>query len=751
MRHLSLIESVDDAGPDEASNADPGETRGLNARRLLQQPRMAGDVQATATATNATLSAAPVPSSAKQQPNSKSDDQRLKRHLRERREARAALVIEKIWRGHAVRRDMARLEADVVDLQSLWRGYVARMRMISLAEAREPGSDPGEADFSQDGEQYQDAEEEIQRSDVGSNEVSPEDRDPREQFYDDMQVVLEVIGVEINREPTINGQSIDLWDLYRLARQQDCELEARNWKLITEGLGFEPVNGLVWKVQACYLQNLAEFEHHMKTFESNDSVDEEAVEEQGEIGSDAALGTIQPTSDAVTAPKQPAADSSSPAYRSSPPIARSKRILEHTDLLRSGSGYPSSGPRKRRRVDRSSVIPPTPEEKLGLSKTPLDSPAMPDNSSPLKKKKKDLINGGAIDICTESDLDELLGEGIGDAGGQDELPTLSNRDRKTFIEPETQDWHLPQDPFLLDDEDDVSPSQQLHLESDVVNGPQQIVPKDRSAVVEEEHLSVPTRKNSEGLGGLSTRVLRSNSQRAATILTSSRVPITGKVKKRTLPDSYQRKKAPTASATNGYSVSQSQLQRNDTITVRPSSTAPVRAMSDKTSLPRQASPYTPAHGAKSSTNRTLAFSPPAPQQLTTDMGAPASQNTEAWEAAHVEAQFSHFQALGYKTNHIHQAMEAATMSRGPMVVALESLSKGAGLPQNEPGVWTPQDCNNLRMIKKYERQIGKGKGIAGPMDSKIKVMAWELGKKHSEKEVEFRWKFMQMAGETEGV
>lgn len=752
IRHLSLLEAVDDAGPDEASNADSGEARRIDQQRL-QQPLAIGisETPATDRLRNSTRK----PSSPKQQPNPRFDDQRLKRQLRERREARAALLIEKNWRGHAVRRDMAKLEAAVVPLQSAMRGFVARMRMTALAEARRADPKSDGADTTLDDEQYETATDELQGEDVSSIEMLPNDHKSREQFYNDLKVVSGFIGAEIDNQPTINGQRIDLWDLYRLALQQNCELDARDWKLVTEGLGFEP--GAVYKVQACYLQNLVEFEQQMKSFEGNDGLDEEIVEEgeeeEGEDGGHAvAAECLQPISDFATGPKEIVADPSSPAYRSSPPVVGSKRSLEHTDLLRSDSGYPSSGPRKRRRVDRNSVIPPTPENKLGVPGVKLHDPGMQGKSSPLKPKA--LHNGDAIEISSDDESGESDGEVINSIEENDELPARTSPSKQKFIEPETQDWRNSQDPFPMGVDDDPSPSQQLLMESDAFKSPQQVVPSNRIPVAT-AHPSRPAEEVSERLGGSSTRALRSNPGRRAkpaTLTSSLRAPLSGQVRKRTLPAAYQREAAsalPNNSPAAGLAEQpsrQSPVCPKGTITSRPISAAPDRAMNGSTSRSSEVVAYTPTPAMRISTKL-----PSRAPRSTVHEADIASEESEQWDEAHVMAQIRHFEALGYNRNHISQAMDAGTMSRGPMIVALESLHNGRGIPENAPGVWTARDSKSLLMIKNYEHQVGKGKDIADKTDNKMRVMAWNLEKKHGKEGIEDRWKFMQLLEKTEGI
>lgn len=653
---------------------------------------------------------------------------------------------------------MARLEAAVIPLQSLMRGYVARLRTANLVKAREAGSESGRFDLSQDDDQCQDAENDLPETGVDSQEMLPEDRDPREQFYDDLQVILGAIDVQVDREPVINGHRIDLWDLYRLARQQECELEARDWKLVTEGLGFQPIKGIVWKVQACYLQNLAEFEHHIKIFEGNDGIEEEEGEQQAETGHDTAAESLHLTSDAVTAPKQPVADPSSPAYRSSPPIAGSKRSLGHADLISSGSVYPSSGPRKRRRVDRTSVIPPTPEDKLGLPNNSFGGVATSGQSSPLMSRA--IANRDEIEIISDDESDGHVDQAVDGDRGQDELPIQPDPLGKGFVEPETQDWHISKGPFFLDNENDVCPSQQLHSESDAIKSLDQGLPDSHSAAAEKDNRASPVAANLGVLGGPSARVTRLNSEGAAVptpLASARRVLVTGKVKKRTLPASYQRQPASTAAATaiastpNQQTIRQSQPQPNGKVLVQPPSTAPVHTTNGDASRSTPVNAHTPTTAMQLSTNRSPVFSTSAPPERTGNEDAPASPESETWDEAFVEAQISYYQARGHKKDHIVQAIGAATMSRGPMVVALRSLSVSGSLPQNEAGVWTAQDCRDLRTVKNHERQVEKGKGIAELADGKVKVMAWNLEKKHGKKRMEDRWKFMQMLDKAEGA
>lgn len=115
----------------------------------------------------------------------------------------------------------------------------------------------------------------------------------------------------------------------------------------------------------------------------------------------------------------------------------------------------------------------------------------------------------------------------------------------------------------------------------------------------------------------------------------------------------------------------------------------------------------------------------------------------------MEAQVQHFQAMGYEAGHISIAMEAANMDRGAMVSALESLSKGRGVPEDVAGVWTIRDDKDLRRVKNYDDQAMKGKGPADYREhSNVTVKASNLVEKHTNKGMEVRWKFLKMLNKT---
>lgn len=723
------------------STVDPQESpRRAKRQRLNQDTKVSATVYPS--------SPAPGPAGTHQRRHSpQSAGAEITEEQQETIRARAATLIGSTWKSHAVRRDLKNFEAALIPLQARMRGFVARIQHAErrLAIIDDAGQVPVDDESEEDEEQFEDAREVLQDVDMKStgSQVSV-NVDPRDQFWADLDAIVNGSGIEIDKAPTVNGQEIDLWELYRSATEQPCEPEERDWKLVTERLGMEPVKSLVRKIQACYLQNLADFEDHIKAFENADGEDGEDSEEAGRDAD--AVASFQPTSDAVTAPRQPSAHPLSPGYRSSPSATRLEQSLEHTDLLRSDLALFSSGLRKRRRVDRNSVIPPTPEDKTGLPNGSHDRAAW--DSSPLKQQS--IANGQTMEM---DEANELLEGHMESDDDSDELPSLSELPKKKFVEPETQDWHIELD---TEDEDDASPSQQLQLDSDADQSAS-LAPHNRGMTVKDtKRRSAPALP----LGGGSASVTRSHPQSTpieAPATRSSRTPVHGKAPKRTLPAEYSRKSiSPPATGP--------ELPRNTTHLQRPppsratsaaqfSSTAPVRSANQSVPGRKLANANAASPAVRAHRNNASGFSAKTPPVSHTLSGKEAPK---LLEKDFVEAEVQHFQAMGYKETHINEAMKAANMVRKYMVPALESLDLGRGIPQDVAGVWTAQDSVDLRAVKEYERRVEKGKAIAGQQEHyTAKVTAWRLRsrleEKHGKKNMEERWSFMLLLGETDGA
>lgn len=695
------------------------------------------------------------PSSTKKRPKAKSDDERLARQEQARRKSRAARLLQRTWRGFSVRKDCARFETVVVPLQSLVRGYLVRMReaerLLQVSEAKDQllQDDPDEEDSEQyeDAVQYED-DEQVENGEPGPGEGGTDARSARDQFYSDLQDYIDISGAEVDREPVIDGRKIDLWELFKSATRQVGNAEERNWKEVAEELGFDWIKSArcLPKLWECYIQNLAEFEEAIKSYDNpededqDEDQDEDGYEQQQQLEADLnGTGSRPQTSDSVTAPKEPSAAPSSHIYRSSPPIAGVKRSFQQADFLPSDLSYPSDSSRKRRRLDKKTEIPPTPEEKLGLRKGLVGRRGDHDNSSPLKHAS---AAAQLFEVDSQADAEELLGGDMDDIEGEDELPEYPHPPKK-FVEPETQDFgfDVGGDYGYTTDEDDVSPSQQLRTESDMINSPS----RQNAAPTADWRTS-----GASGPRPAQDPMIRpEKSNPRTTVISVTGVPsrpggpVNGKATKRSLPHVYQKPSSSAPGRSSGFASI-----RNGTAGLA-FAVPPPRAMNGATS---RASP-----GVRSTP---IPATLPSPTPLRPSPGrAPAStapallqeqrdgSNLDS-DPAVIDAQFAHFEALGYEKAHIGRALEAATFQRGPMTVALQSLHEGRGLPQKEPGVWTDDDDNKLQAIRAYDRRRGRGKLIAGAGEDErqrtwIEMYRARLRAKHG-RWMEPRMRFMDM-------
>lgn len=694
---------------------------------------------------NASITTKPAPDSSTSElnPNPRSDDERLKRQEETRRRLRAAKMLQKSWRGHSVRKvlkaDQATLEAAIVPLQAMIRGFLARRgAMERLAESPHADQAVLEADlvaYSQEHEQQEEANALV--------EAMPQlNRNMMDQFYGDLQNYIEFTGADINQNPLICGFRIDLWDLYRIAKQQDCEPEQRDMRVVADELGLDwnKFPEIPKTLQQFYHQNLTDFEDAMDKFENDDILSDD-VEQQVDDSEDE---NLPHESDAVTAPKEPLIDHSSPGYRSSPPVAGSKRSYRYTELLTSDTGYPSEGSRKRRRLDKSSVIPPTPDGKLGPLKEQFRHSLLQNGSSPLKSRGEN--SELPIELSSDEESGMFVDQGWEEDHAQNELPTHMREKTQKHLEPETQDWgfatqYMPQDQpqnseiYESIEMDDVSPSQQLQMESRSHHSPDQYLPT-RQAIetrARSHHSSVPTNPKPSELATVEPR--RSTRQRAATqqspVISSHTIDVS-RAKKRALPAEYQQDATPTAARTQKVASPQDSAPTLKPL-LRPQ-------MPTKSRILARTPVRTPKEAYGSST---AAFTQtPATPATQRPIRTPASAKRPklVFDDAYVQSQIDHFEALGYNALHIANAMWAATFQRGPQTVALQSLHEGGGLPENEPGIWTEKDVRDLEWIKQYE----EGE-VAGSARDKVKVRVWRLRnrltEKHGEEGVKLRQQF----------
>lgn len=669
-------------------------------------------------------------------------------------------LLQRTWRGHTVRRDRARLEASIVPLQSLLRGYLIRKRREQgLLDALDANAEPIEDDQNVYTEQYENAQEDLNPG-VDGNDLSL-----RDQFYEDLQDYVEVSGAEIEHHPVVDGREVELWDLFSVTTQQDCAVKDRDWKQVAQRLGFDwtSSSGCAKELKACYDRNLAEFEEAIGSY---DDRDDKAKGEEREVSGDDEEQDL-PTSDAVTAPKEPSPVPLSPPYRSSSPVAGVKRSFQQSTDPLSELGYPSDGSGKRRRRDRGKAIPQTPEHKLGLTEGSSRRAATQEYSSPLKSRATAAGRNGVYSV---DEADNFLNNGMHDIEEIDDLPDLPPPKKKRFIEPETQDFGVvmggedvvrqsieENNIDYLSDEDDVSPSQQLQSEFDAISSPAPPVairgngtasanrppfveprPRPIGGPVEDAHTSASGTGTTNGSAkGGAARNRTSNL----------------KATKRSLPQQYQtRPAASSAPIQNG--IAAPPVQSRSPVLARPTVMAPTYSPDVISQGSRQTVPATLTQAVRSSAQprnsmRPSASSAPVPDPARNRVRSPEPD----FGKEYIDAQFEHFEALGYEEDHIGRALEVSSMQRGPMTVVLQSLQAGKGVPRDVAGVWTDSDDEKLIKIRSYAREE-KARATSSGHRKNAKERAKEkaevegnrafLLKKHQLSFYATRLKFMEM-------
>ncbi len=220
-------------------------------------------------------------------------------------------------------------------------------------------------------------------------ESSDANASDRSSFYERLQQFREMNGQTLVTSVAVTRRPVDLWDLWRVATTQEADASLRNWELIAETLGFDfKANPIVVK------QLIKAFDLHLHPFE----VAQEEFRAYVEAMTGGGASEASEDSDESGEPEEPEREtepgSSSPAFRSSPPIAGTKRGWRQAMQLDQPSAHLGlSSPRKRRCQDQD-IIPQSPEVRAytdlpSASISPLQLP-MAGQSEGLRKGKKPL-------------------------------------------------------------------------------------------------------------------------------------------------------------------------------------------------------------------------------------------------------------------------------------------------------------------------------------------------------------------------
>ncbi|KAI1097233.1 TRF2-interacting telomeric protein/Rap1 C terminal domain-containing protein [Jackrogersella minutella] len=433
-----------------------------------------------------------------------------------------------------------------------------------------------------------------------------------DQFRRDYQAFVEAEGLQVVPFYTIKGKTFDPWQLWNAVASQKVEPDERDWQQIAEKLGFDWVQHETVhdEVRECYEKYLSAFEELLQDF-NDESEDDEEEEEEDDQHSEAPLP-------------------------SSPPMMPSLKRSFDTHRLSYDHVYPQSPP-KRRKIDKNTEIPSTPDHVNG--------------TSTLRRQTGDDVTPNA-QCSTQSIVDYEAKENESRDILHD-LPTIPRGKRKV-LEPETQDFRFDAETQQITFETqgnaeiksqcNITPSQQLREESDAISpdiANASPTPKARTyranqaALTRKKLIQNPFSEDSDG----------EPSQPAAEDHidhTSTNASPSVKAKRRSLPKTFTHNRSPVASAS--------------------------------TSVPSRA--------------RAKPSSPGQPQSV--PRPTPVKETPEDI--------IDRFCSLGYPRKIVLQALRATTWHLGDAGQVMEILKRGEELPQRTHGVWTQRDDDALKLM-----------------------------------------------------
>ncbi|KXJ90490.1 hypothetical protein Micbo1qcDRAFT_234461 [Microdochium bolleyi] len=460
---------------------------------------------------------------------------------------------------------------------------------------------------------------------VHEKQLSGEERE-RAEFYADYNVFVEATNQKPMHFPSVAGHSFQLWDLWREVMALQMDPAQRDWQLVTENLGID------WNehpeapqhVELIYMQNLSLFEEATQHFDDSD----------GDV-----------------------ATSEAPVPSSPPSLHQRKRPVEAECPSRSDSPTP----RKRRRYERDSEIPSTPDDKTGTSH--------------LRHPNGDLHDEEEDELRSLPDIENPQ------AGNAE--PETQDFAYETAMEAkETQYYDAMEQGDGDDDLIDMTPSQQLMLESDSMQPPDPPTSPQRgaapAATVEDKATPTPRRVPR-------TPFLNDDSDRETTPLAKFKQPWVEKdaptSKRRSLPKSWS----------NTKSIGQPQTQTDDKTTPRQTTA--------ESSVSRNTNDTTGA------TARPSATKPPAPRA---QQQHPQQQD----EASKVEEIIAAHVSETFPRDTVIRAMHATTWNKQLGRIVMDLIREGKGIPEHARGVWTAKDDEYLLRIMAADESGTCGEGGA---------------------------------------
>ncbi|KAK8098060.1 uncharacterized protein PG998_013546 [Apiospora kogelbergensis] len=495
----------------------------------------------------------------------------------------------------------------------------------------------------------------------------------REQFYNDYQSFTEASGIRPNFWPTVRGQSFDLWNLWQHAVSQNVDPAERDWQQIAEKLEYDWIGheGVENDLRAIYEDHLAIFEESLVNFELYESDDSEGDEDVSEEAADA-----NSISEAV--------DRNSEAqFNSSPPKQPSlKRTLDETQL--SDQLYrESSG--KRQRIHRDTEIPSTPDTKNGTKhlRRPVSAAV-----SPSDRRLSTLPKSSRVQRSTQ--------KGQEYSSHHDPMITNSTKlySKRLMVEPETQDFHYEPETQNLDfdtEMDDIqeesqpnmTPSQQLRIESSPVKSAPRVFTKPNT----------PTPKRKANISPFLD-----------------------------YPDEEPEQPAPKARFGKGKNPPFVRLREAAAAVTKTLSWLASRPVFHCAPAKATAPCLAPCHFASLDSfisfviSRALEASTTAAFPRSSKLSAPAAtpnpppssaRDPVASGTASLNRYIDHWVALGYPPPVARHALEVTSWQKDLVVEIIEPLKEGKPLPTNIEGVWTAKDDMKLQFLLQQDATGGK--------------------------------------------
>ncbi|OTA62212.1 hypothetical protein K449DRAFT_465013 [Hypoxylon sp. EC38] len=442
----------------------------------------------------------------------------------------------------------------------------------------------------------------------------------KEQFFHDYQAFLEAEELQFIPWYTIKGRTFGPWELWQAVTSQKMEPGERDWQQIAEKLGFDWVQheSIHDEIRECFETHLADFEDACEDFDAKP--DEEEGQEQEEDEQDLQV-----------------------PFPSSPPVRPSLKRLFDTQQLPSDSTYPHSSP-KRRRIDRNTEIPSTPDHINGTSS---------------------LRHQAGVDVTPSSRRSEqrATGDEVEEGESRDKLQDLPSLPpgRKKVLEPETQDFRF--DPETQNVVFDTQENVEMEMETQCNITPSQQLRQESDAISEDIVEASPTPK---------ARARQSN-RGARTPRKSIRNPFG--------EDSDNEAPAPaTADHNKQNSLHATPVGKSKRRSLPKS--FPTQKLSPKIN---SSTPGPSRHPAQ----------PPSPEpSRSVHRPIPVKETPEDI--------IDRFCSLGYPKNIVLQALRATTWRLGDAGQVMEILKRGEELPQRTHGVWTQRDDDALKLVTSEE-------------------------------------------------